>query len=160
MIVERRGTPERKVCIFTGSRVGARSEYRDAAQAMARELVRRDYGLVYGGGGVGMMGAVADAVIEAKGEVIGVIPYALASKERARRDVAAEAVEVRAEGLERRAADGERGVAEFDDDGDFLRACSEGEEQQQRRVAHHTNRRRCSRHHGQSWPKTPGQISR
>jgi hypothetical protein len=50
-------------------------------------MAERGIGLVYGGGGIGMMGAVADAVIEARGEVIGVIPYALASKERARRDV-------------------------------------------------------------------------
>lgn len=50
-------------------------------------MAERGIGLVYGGGGIGMMGAVADAVIEARGEVIGVIPYALATKERARRDV-------------------------------------------------------------------------
>ena len=50
-------------------------------------MADRGIGLVYGGGGIGMMGAVADAVIEARGEVIGVIPHALASKERARRDV-------------------------------------------------------------------------
>lgn len=77
----------KRICVFCGSLSGAREVYGEQAQALGRAMAGRGIGLVYGGGGVGMMGAVADAVIEARGEVIGVIPYALASKERARRDI-------------------------------------------------------------------------
>jgi uncharacterized protein (TIGR00730 family) len=77
----------KRICVFCGSLSGAREVYAERARVLGRAMAERGIGLVYGGGGVGMMGAVADAVIEAKGEVIGVIPYALASKERARRDI-------------------------------------------------------------------------
>jgi uncharacterized protein (TIGR00730 family) len=77
----------KRICVFCGSHSGAREVYGEQARALGRAMAERGIGLVYGGGGIGMMGAVADAVIEARGEVIGVIPYALASKERARRDV-------------------------------------------------------------------------
>jgi uncharacterized protein (TIGR00730 family) len=77
----------KRICVFCGSLLGAREVYSEQARALGRGMAERGIGLVYGGGGVGMMGAVADAVIEAGGEVIGVIPYALASKERARRDI-------------------------------------------------------------------------
>jgi len=77
----------KRICVFCGSHSGAREVYGEQARALGRALAERGIGLVYGGGGIGMMGAVADAVIEARGEVIGVIPYALAAKERARRDV-------------------------------------------------------------------------
>jgi len=77
----------KRICVFCGSLSGAREIYGEQARALGQAMAERGIGLVYGGGGVGMMGAVADAVIEAKGEVIGVIPYALVSKERARRDV-------------------------------------------------------------------------
>src|SRR5215510_13661031 len=77
----------KRICVFCGSQTGAREVYGEQARALGRALAERGIGLVYGGGGIGMMGAVADAVIESRGEVIGVIPYALASKERARRDV-------------------------------------------------------------------------
>jgi uncharacterized protein (TIGR00730 family) len=77
----------KRICVFCGSLSGAREVYGEQARTLGRAMAERGIGLVYGGGGVGMMGAVADAVIEAKGEVIGVIPYALASKERARRGV-------------------------------------------------------------------------
>jgi hypothetical protein len=77
----------KRICVFCGSLSGAREVYGEQARALGRGMAERGIGLVYGGGGVGMMGAVADAVIEARGEVIGVIPYALASKERARRDI-------------------------------------------------------------------------
>ena len=80
-------TTIKRICVFCGSQSGARKVYGEQARALGRALAERGIGLVYGGGGIGMMGAVADAVIEARGEVIGVIPYALASKERARRDV-------------------------------------------------------------------------
>jgi len=77
----------KRICVFCGSQAGAREVYSEQARALGSAMAERGIGLVYGGGGIGMMGAVADAVIEAGGEVIGVIPYALASKERARRDV-------------------------------------------------------------------------
>ena len=84
MIIER---TIKRICVFCGSQAGAREVYGEQARALGRAMAERGIGLVYGGGGIGMMGAVADAVTEARGEVIGVIPYALASKERARRDV-------------------------------------------------------------------------
>ena len=77
----------KRICVFCGSFSGAREVYREQARTLGRAMAEGGIGLVYGGGGVGMMGAVADAVIESQGEVIGVIPYALASKERARRDI-------------------------------------------------------------------------
>jgi len=78
----------RRVCVFSGSSFGARPMYADAAATLARELARRGIGLVYGGGSVGLMGVVADAVLEAGGEVIGVIPRALATKEIAHQGLA------------------------------------------------------------------------
>ena len=79
----------RRVCVFCGSSPGVNSAYADAAQAMGWELVRRGIGLVYGGGNVGLMGVVADAVLERGGEVIGVIPQALANREIAHAGVTA-----------------------------------------------------------------------
>src|SRR5262245_66577805 len=77
----------KRICVFCGSQSGAREVYGEQARALGRALAERGIGLVYGGGGIGTMGAVADAAVESRGEVIGVIPYALASKERARRAV-------------------------------------------------------------------------
>ena len=74
-----------RICIFTGSSRGIRSEYADAARWLARQLVERGYGLVYGGGNVGLMGVVADAALERGGHVTGVIPDALVSQEVAHR---------------------------------------------------------------------------
>jgi uncharacterized protein (TIGR00730 family) len=73
----------RRLCVFAGSASGARPEYAAAARALASELVRRRLGLVYGGGSVGLMGVLADAALAAGGEVIGVIPQGLASRELA-----------------------------------------------------------------------------
>lgn len=72
-----------RVCVFCGSSEGARPDYADAARAVAMELARRGLGLVYGGGSVGLMGVVADTLLAQGGEVIGVIPKGLASKELA-----------------------------------------------------------------------------
>jgi uncharacterized protein (TIGR00730 family) len=69
------------VCVFCGSSLGSRPAYQEAAQAMGEALVQRGMGLVYGGGNVGLMGLIADAVMTAGGEVIGVIPEFLAAKE-------------------------------------------------------------------------------
>lgn len=75
----------RRVCVFCGSNPGARPEYARAARELARELVERGLGLVYGGGNVGLMGIVADAVMEAGGEAVGVIPDALMAREAGHR---------------------------------------------------------------------------
>lgn len=73
----------KKVCIFCGSSPGRRPDYLEAARAMGEELARRGLGLVYGGSALGMMGAVANAVLEGGAEAVGVIPKALATKEKA-----------------------------------------------------------------------------
>ena len=70
-----------KICVFTGSRRGTRSDYAAAARQMGRDLVERGYGLVYGGGNVGLMTVVADTVLEYQGHVTGVIPERLVEKE-------------------------------------------------------------------------------
>jgi uncharacterized protein (TIGR00730 family) len=77
-----------RICVFCGASPGARPEYRETTAELARLLVREGIGIVYGGGGVGLMGALADAVITEGGEVIGVIPRALVDREIAHRDVA------------------------------------------------------------------------
>ena len=77
----------RRVCIFCGSSKGARDVYVAAARAMGAALTRRHIGLVFGGGRVGLMGVVADTVLAAGGEVIGVIPEALVAKELAHNGV-------------------------------------------------------------------------
>ena len=74
-----------KICVFTGSRPGARAEYAEAARRLGTILVERGYGLVYGGGKVGLMSIIADKVLELKGHVTGVIPDALVTKEVAHR---------------------------------------------------------------------------
>jgi uncharacterized protein (TIGR00730 family) len=71
----------KRICIFCGSSPGSRPEYRRATEELAGELVRRKIGLVYGGGNVGLMGIVADAVLKAGGEVQGVIPKHLMARE-------------------------------------------------------------------------------
>jgi uncharacterized protein (TIGR00730 family) len=77
----------RNVCVFCGSQSGRLPEYEQAAREMARVLVAHDVGLVYGGGQVGMMGALADAMIARGGRVVGVIPQHLMRPEVAHRDV-------------------------------------------------------------------------
>jgi hypothetical protein len=77
----------KRLCVFCGSSVGARPAYAAAARALGAALARRSIGLVYGGGSVGLMGALADAVLAERGEVIGVIPGPLASRELAHPNV-------------------------------------------------------------------------
>jgi uncharacterized protein (TIGR00730 family) len=72
-----------RICVFCGSSPGVREIYVNQARRFGRAMASQGIGLVYGGGGIGLMGAVAQAVIEGEGEVIGVIPQALATKERA-----------------------------------------------------------------------------
>jgi uncharacterized protein (TIGR00730 family) len=75
----------KRVCVFCGSNEGADPSFRDAAARLGRELAARRLGLVYGGGRVGLMGVLADAVLAAGGEATGVIPHGLERKELAHR---------------------------------------------------------------------------
>ncbi len=70
-----------RVCVFCGSSSGARPAYAAAARELGELLARHGIGLVYGGGDVGLMGVLADSALAAGGEVIGVIPQALADRE-------------------------------------------------------------------------------
>jgi uncharacterized protein (TIGR00730 family) len=70
-----------RVCVFCGSSPGARPAYAEATAELARLLVSDGIGVVYGGGAVGLMGVLGDAVLEAGGDVIGVIPQALVDRE-------------------------------------------------------------------------------
>jgi uncharacterized protein (TIGR00730 family) len=71
----------RRLCVFCGSSPGARPAYGEAAEEFGRLLVTEGIGLVYGGGKVGLMGRLADAVLDEGGEAIGVLPEALVAKE-------------------------------------------------------------------------------
>jgi len=71
----------KKVCVFCGSSPGADRGFAEAAQALGELLAARDQTLIYGGGNVGLMGILADAVLSRGGKVIGVIPQKLVDKE-------------------------------------------------------------------------------
>ncbi|RZK37040.1 MAG: TIGR00730 family Rossman fold protein [Hymenobacter sp.] len=73
----------KSVAVYCGSSSGNQETYTQQAQEMGRELARRGLTLVYGGGCVGLMGTIADAVLAEGGQVIGVIPGFLADKELA-----------------------------------------------------------------------------
>jgi uncharacterized protein (TIGR00730 family) len=75
----------RAVSVFCGSQAGVRAEYADAARALAQLLAQHGVTIVYGGGHVGLMGALADAAMAAQGRVIGVIPKHLMRPELAHR---------------------------------------------------------------------------
>lgn len=75
------------LCVFCGSSFGDNPAYRSAAEEMGWALVRHGWGLVYGGGSIGLMGVVADSVMAAGGHVIGVIPQKLAIVELLHRGV-------------------------------------------------------------------------
>jgi len=74
-----------RIAVYCGSAPGSDPVYADTARALGREMAARGIGLVYGGGRLGLMGIVADAVLEAGGEVDGVIPQALIDLEVAHR---------------------------------------------------------------------------
>lgn len=65
------------ICVYCGSRHGSRPDYTAAARALGTAIGQRGWQLVYGGGKVGLMGEVADAVLAAGGRVVGVIPESL-----------------------------------------------------------------------------------
>lgn len=71
----------RRICVFCGAFPGLKVAYRQAAEELGRLLAKSSIGLVYGGGRVGLMGTLADAVLEAGGEAIGVIPQSLFQRE-------------------------------------------------------------------------------
>ena len=73
----------KRICVFCGSSSGENKRYRAMAAELGRTLAARGLGLVFGGGRVGLMGAIADAVLAAGGEAIGVIPEDLKKKELA-----------------------------------------------------------------------------
>lgn len=69
------------LCVFCGSRAGTRASYREAALALGKAMARHGVRLVYGGGRVGLMGIVADAVRDSGGHATGVIPRFLMERE-------------------------------------------------------------------------------
>ena len=70
-----------RICVYCGSSPGRRPIYAENARRLAQSLVERGLGLVYGGASVGVMGVLADAVLAAGGEVVGIIPQGLVAKE-------------------------------------------------------------------------------
>jgi uncharacterized protein (TIGR00730 family) len=70
-----------RICVFCGSSPGARPAYAEAAAAFGELLADEGIGVVYGGGQVGLMGVLADAVLARGGEIVGVIPQALVDRE-------------------------------------------------------------------------------
>jgi uncharacterized protein (TIGR00730 family) len=76
-----------RLCIFCGAHAGTDAVYRELAAEVAQALHARGYGLVYGGGRVGLMGSIADAMLARGGEVIGVIPRMMASTEVAHEEI-------------------------------------------------------------------------
>ena len=77
----------KSICVYCGSNPGANPAYARQAEALGRRLAEQDISLVYGGGNVGLMGVVADAVLAHRGEVVGVIPQQLVDWEVAHRGV-------------------------------------------------------------------------
>ncbi len=74
-----------RICVFCGSSPGRDPDYAAAARLLGNTLGERGIGVVYGGGNVGLMGIIADAALDAGGEVAGVIPRALVDRELAHR---------------------------------------------------------------------------
>ena len=65
------------ICVYCGSRIPEDKKFENLAKQIGSTIASKNWGLVYGGGKVGMMGVIADAALEKKGEVIGIIPTAL-----------------------------------------------------------------------------------
>lgn len=79
----------KRIAVYCGSATPADPVYIEAARMVGHGLAKRGIGVVYGGGRLGLMGAVADSALEAGGEVIGVIPTALVNAEVAHNDLTA-----------------------------------------------------------------------
>jgi uncharacterized protein (TIGR00730 family) len=71
----------KSICVFCGSNMGSDAAYAQAARLLGSELVHREIELVYGGGSVGLMGVIADHVLELGGRATGVIPQSLLDRE-------------------------------------------------------------------------------
>lgn len=71
----------KKICVFCGSSMGSHSTYKEAAEELARYLIEKDLTLVYGGANVGLMKILADTMLDAGKEVIGIMPHHLIEKE-------------------------------------------------------------------------------
>ncbi|PSP16282.1 MAG: TIGR00730 family Rossman fold protein [Cyanobacteria bacterium QS_8_64_29] len=71
------------LCVYAGSGLGERDRYLQVARALGGELAHRGIALIYGGGNIGLMGAMANSALAGGGTVIGIIPQALADKELA-----------------------------------------------------------------------------
>lgn len=80
----------KRLCVFCGSNKGARPVYTAAAKALGQAFVKRNLGLVYGGGNVGLMGIISDEILAQGGEVIGVIPHSLVRREVAHQSLTAQ----------------------------------------------------------------------
>jgi uncharacterized protein (TIGR00730 family) len=78
----------KRICVFCGSNAGVKPVYLKAARELGSELAGRGIGLVYGGATIGLMGEIARAVIAGGGEVTGVIPRSMATREIAFRALA------------------------------------------------------------------------
>ena len=72
-----------KIALFCGARLGHDPTYAEMARSVARTLTRRGIGIVYGGGNIGLMGEIAEAAIQAGGEIIGIIPRSMVEEELA-----------------------------------------------------------------------------
>jgi uncharacterized protein (TIGR00730 family) len=79
--------PVQRICVYCGSNSGSRPVYAEAAKELASVLVQQDYELVYGGADKGIMGVIADAVLEQGGKVHGIIPKMLCEKELAHQNL-------------------------------------------------------------------------
>jgi uncharacterized protein (TIGR00730 family) len=79
----------RSVCVFLASNHGHHAAYGDAVRALGQEIARRELRLIYGGAAVGLMGALADAALQAGGEVVGIIPRTLVDREVAHPELSA-----------------------------------------------------------------------
>lgn len=82
----------KRLCVFCGSNKGARPVYTAAAKALGQAFVKRNIGLVYGGGNVGLMGVIADEILAQGGEAIGVIPHSLVRREVSHQSLTAQHV--------------------------------------------------------------------
>lgn len=71
----------KSICVYCGSSPGRQEAYSDAARGLAKSLVERNIRLVYGGAGIGIMGLLADTVLQLGGQAVGVIPEALVRRE-------------------------------------------------------------------------------
>ena len=83
-VMKKQDKPIRSICVYCGSRPGAAPEYMAAGKALGTAIATAGYGLVYGGGTKGIMGAVAEGVLENGGHVVGIIPEFLVDMEATR----------------------------------------------------------------------------